>query len=559
MAINTSLLVAAPMLQDVLIDNVTGLPMANGVVTMYQDDSRTTLKNWYYQSGAFGDYNFIPLPNPLTLSGIGTIQDNNGNDVIPFYYPYSEIDNVTPESYYVTVVNSDDQSQFIRQNFPFNNNSNNPVNTTGSTLRNLIVNSSFWRNIGFIASANSLSTILAPDQHTGFSMPDMCFIKNTIDAVDLIHFQVFPVGFFLTTDNPPNQDVTPEYFLQVACTGIGTETYKYLQIPVQLHIKNLEQTQCTFTFWAKNVSGRNTISVNLLEFLGSDIDTSRAGTTVASLTLTNTWEKYIINIPFPSATTGIGNTGDDAWYIQIGFPAAIAFDSLIAKPCLYIGDSIPSNEFETYSAIESVINSPRTGDIRTSLNDYTPPDWIFMNDGTIGNATSGADNIRPDNGLWPLFNLIWNKFVSSPTYIKIYTSTGVLTTFGASAYADYNASKRLSLTKAAGRVFANIGAPSVSDNLYVIPGASNLGQSWGIGETTGAEQHTQSLSELASHTHTTQTRVAPNVGSGATNLPFVIGNATNILTDAVFIDSSGGGSAFPVINPVTFMYVFIHV
>ena len=36
------------MLQDFLIDK-TGVPMAGGTVTLYQDNSRTTLKNWYYQ------------------------------------------------------------------------------------------------------------------------------------------------------------------------------------------------------------------------------------------------------------------------------------------------------------------------------------------------------------------------------------------------------------------------------------------------------------------------------------------------------------------------------
>jgi hypothetical protein len=161
--------------------------------------------------------------------------------------------------------------------------------------------------------------------------------------------------------------------------------------------------------------------------------------------------------------------------------------------------------------------------------------------------------------LWSLFNLIWNKFVSSPTYIKIYTSTGVLTTFGSSAYADYNASKRLSLTKAAGRVFANIGAPSVADNLYVIPGASNLGQVWGIGETTGAEQHTQSLSELVSHSHTTSTPVTTtSAPAGASNFDFSTNQSVGSLA-TVSVGSAGSGAAFPVINPITFMYVFIHI
>ncbi len=41
MPINTTLLVDSPVLQDYLVDKDTGAPMANGVVTLYQDNSRT--------------------------------------------------------------------------------------------------------------------------------------------------------------------------------------------------------------------------------------------------------------------------------------------------------------------------------------------------------------------------------------------------------------------------------------------------------------------------------------------------------------------------------------
>ena len=43
MAINTSLLVTAPVLQEAIISK-TAVPLANGTITCYQDDSRTTLK-----------------------------------------------------------------------------------------------------------------------------------------------------------------------------------------------------------------------------------------------------------------------------------------------------------------------------------------------------------------------------------------------------------------------------------------------------------------------------------------------------------------------------------
>ena len=60
MPINTDLLIAAAMLQDSFVDK-NGQPMSAGVITCYQDNSRTTLKNWYYQSGLPGNYTYLSL------------------------------------------------------------------------------------------------------------------------------------------------------------------------------------------------------------------------------------------------------------------------------------------------------------------------------------------------------------------------------------------------------------------------------------------------------------------------------------------------------------------
>ena len=40
MTINTDLLVAAPMLQNYLVDKDTGMPLVNGIVTLYKDTAR---------------------------------------------------------------------------------------------------------------------------------------------------------------------------------------------------------------------------------------------------------------------------------------------------------------------------------------------------------------------------------------------------------------------------------------------------------------------------------------------------------------------------------------
>ena len=161
MPINPDLLIAAPVLQDLLVDK-TGLAMAGGTITMYHDNSRTTLKNWYYQSGSPPGYTYIKLPNPLTLSAAGTICDINGVDTIPFYYPYDEEDETINDPYYVTIVNYARTNQITRENFPYNRANTAPLIMT-ETLQNLIVNNGFWRNAlpNYINSPSTVSIVLS--------------------------------------------------------------------------------------------------------------------------------------------------------------------------------------------------------------------------------------------------------------------------------------------------------------------------------------------------------------------------------------------------------------
>ena len=86
--------IMASALEQFYIDKSSGLPLANGKITFYKDNQRTTLKTICTLSGSPSNYRYIPLPNPLRLSALGTIQDANGNNVLPFYFSYDEEANV---------------------------------------------------------------------------------------------------------------------------------------------------------------------------------------------------------------------------------------------------------------------------------------------------------------------------------------------------------------------------------------------------------------------------------------------------------------------------------
>lgn len=559
MAINTALLISAAILQDYFSDNATDAAMSNGVITCFQDNSRTTLKNWYYQTGSPGAYTYTQLPNPLVLSAAGTITDANGNDTIPFWYPYSEADNVTPQPYYVTVDNSNGQRQFTRQNFPFVA-STNSTNEFLDTLENLVVNNVFWRNAGSLTLTNTLNTAIAPSQHDGFisNMSDMVFIKDATGATDTITFTQFN-NTTKFPNNPDNSssDANPEYYMNVACGNSGsTETTKYIQIPICLHVANLSgYTNGSVTIWTQNVagSGNNTLKLNLYQFLGTGT-TSPVATTITTINPSTSWIKTNIAFSFPLATIPAGGPGDDAWFLQIALPVGVQFSMNIAKPSIYLSKDTPTNEFQTYEKVSGTIDAPRTGDIRTSLNSFSPFGWVPMNDGTVGNASSNATRANVDT--WPLYSLLWTAVTSQSNgtngggtgYAQLYTSAGAnVATVGASAIADWNANRKIGLTKTLGRVLASVGAPS---------SGSNVGTTWALGQTTGNELHTMSVGEMPSHNHT------PN------NAPqsFVTfqGSATALQTGAGFIvdtvnvtANTGGGAAFNIQNPVTYLNVFM--
>ena len=195
MAINPSLLVSAAVLQLYFVDKDTGTPLSDGTITFYQDNARTFLKNVYYQTGVPGNYVYLPAPNPMTLSAVGTPQDDNGNDILLFYYPFDENDSNIQQLYFVTAFNSNAAPQWTRSGFPFES-LNSPTPTRNPTLNNVLVNNVFWRNVGSV-NISGINTVLAPGAHEGLTNPDIRYIKDVNDGTDVITFKICSDSFNL--------------------------------------------------------------------------------------------------------------------------------------------------------------------------------------------------------------------------------------------------------------------------------------------------------------------------------------------------------------------------
>lgn len=499
MPINPDLLIAAPMLQDSFVDK-DGTPMAGGTVTCFRDNSRSTLKNWYYQSSNFADatgkYTFSRLPNPLTLSAAGTITDINGVDTIPFFYPFDENDETVAQPYYITIVNQALTNQLTRPNFPYNPQADNPVE--GGSFDNYIVNNGFWRNAGTVNLHTVTQTVVCPSQHDTFQYPDIQFIKNNTSGMDTLTFTPF-----LPSAQPAlTGDITPEFYINHTCsnTPVG-ETQKSYYFPISLHLSTLNAVQYTVTVQAQNAGGtapgQNTINLFILQDTGTGT-TAPAPFPISSITLNPAWTKYEFTKVFPStAGLTLSGAGNDALYLLVQMPLNAQCNINFTRPSIYLTDTAPTNSFQTYDQIDPIINGFRTGDVRTSLNTFSPFGWVAANDGTIGSAASGATT-RANIDTWSLYSLLWNGV--SNTYAPVSGGRGV------SAYADFIANKTITLTQTLSRFIGEAGSGS---------GLST----YALGQTAGAESQSVTLSaaNLPPHVHSGlfQTSVLSTTGPGA--------------------------------------------
>jgi hypothetical protein len=500
---NPELLISAAMIQDFIIGK-NAQPLAAGIITMTHDNAPSVLKPWYQQIGPQGGpYTYVTLPNPMTLTGVGTMADGSGNDIIPFYYPWADPDPANPgaplafDPYLVTVTDSNETLQFTRSYFPWvPDHGAPPTPGTGqNTNENYIINNRFWRNLNTIAASqfptawppntwtnqyNLATTVyyqtLAPSQHDGFSMPDFNYIRNTQGSGgsvnESITFNTFPQPLSVQTN--VTGDIGPEFYLNFTCVSDATApTLKIFQFPITLHLATLVNEPFSFTIQGRSNSGPAQFNVYIYKFLGTGVE-SDDPILIGNVRFTSTTfiKQNITGQLFPSTAgdvLGSAGTGgnDDAYYIQIAMPpGAVNVDFTL--PSLYLvetQDELPDNNFQTYDQIDSVIAAARTGDIKTSVNPFYPFGWAPMNDGTIAHPNTGV-TVIPPAGLslsyqgfdaWALYNMLWNlyspyKFTSTASLLPIYTAAGNASTYGTNAWIDWNALKQLKLTKMLGQV-----------------------------------------------------------------------------------------------------------
>lgn len=138
-----------------------------------------------------------------------------------------------------------------------------------------------------------------------------------------------------------------------------------------------------------------------------------------------------------------------------------------------------------------VSSTEPTGIVKDYVGTTAPSGYVLLSGRTIGDASSGATE-RANADTSDLYTLLWNSMANAEAAV----STGR----GASAAADFAAHKTIALPDARGRVIVgkdNMGGTTASR--ITSAGSGVVGTTLGV--AGGAETHTLTESQLASHTH----------------------------------------------------------
>jgi hypothetical protein len=206
----------------------------------------------------------------------------------------------------------------------------------------------------------------------------------------------------------------------------------------------------------------------------------------------------------------------------------------------------------------AALNAWSTGDVKSTIKTVADTGWLMMNDGTIGNVSSGANFAGTPAQV--LYALLWNNVTN--TYAPV---TGGR---GANAAADWAANKPIALLAVLGRALGFAGAgsgltsralgqtagvetqpiaqanlPNVTLPATSLTGATTLSLALNSDNTSGAVGAVGS-NILIGGAHTS---VQTNLDGGSTAATTIGGN----------VPLGGSGTALNIMQPTVFLNVMI--
>lgn len=322
----------SPSLQQYFVDKDTGFPLAAGEVYFFEDNNRTQPKSVYKLSGSPPNYSFVPIGNKITLSSVGTMQDDLQNDFIPYVLPEDDEGNL--QLYYVEIYSAGGPLngilQFVREAWP-------PEAVTSATNQgqdstlNLIQNGQFalHNNIAAnIVTGTPIGRITVPI--TDIAPGGWTFERpSTASSTDTVTFT--RLGAF--TDNPT---ASPRYEILIQSNGGSPgDAFKDLRKKFNDVNKFASDTQkYTVFFSARSTTGNSfTVSLNVVKNYGTGGDPEEV-INIQDFTITPSQQDFSVSFIWGSnAGKVIGPNNDDfcqlAWSLPVNITIGAAMTDFV--------------------------------------------------------------------------------------------------------------------------------------------------------------------------------------------------------------------------------------
>jgi hypothetical protein len=396
--------VLVPSLQEYFVDKDTGLPLAGGKIKFRKDNSRNEGKDVYKISGTPPNYQYVSLGDEITLSSVGTYQDESNNDILIYFFPYDgtpEESNNTIELYYITAESATEVPQFTREGLP----NIAATETTVEEIKNYIPNGQFWTHIDIpetsTADAGEITEAVTPIAYGGwtFARP----IGST--ASDFVTFERFGAP----VDDP---SAYPRYACRVRCTSANPgDTYKDLRVLFDDVNKFASEDQEYTLFFSAQTNTGTTINADIV--LIKNYGTGGSATdevNLGQITIPAFYEDFNTAFTFgDNEGKTIGDDNDDYLEIALRFPVSTTFDvsstDFVLAPNNVVIEEFPQtpNAEFLYQALPPPRPNPDGSDLYLSPI-LTKEGWVF-DDSIVGSLLYDPIRTTPPAAYLPMDGL----------------------------------------------------------------------------------------------------------------------------------------------------------
>lgn len=336
-------------LQEWFVDKNDGEPLAAGIVSFYQDNSRSTPKAVYelVSTGTPPSYSYASLGSQLILSDVGTFVDPDGNDIAPYLYPYDSDGDV--ELYYIVVQGSAGSAspQFTREAVP--NLDSSSSGGDDPNLVNHVPNGQFQLHNDYIPIPGAVTLDYGTTRgnvSVSSVAPGGIYFERSVGSVatDAISFVLNDTYFggFVTASPRYSCRIVRSVGANDAVCGL---VFRFMDVWKFSSPSSTPQLSFVFNGRLTAAGTLNSVGVNQIQYFGTSLSTggSAGSTTIispltSSLTFTAAEKQFAVSFSYvPSDLTTVGTDNNDFVEFEIALPPNQTWDVQIDDVMLLNG------------------------------------------------------------------------------------------------------------------------------------------------------------------------------------------------------------------------------